>query len=370
MADGSVVSASDNDSQISGGPGDQTTWPSSSLPNMMSNMEAAAPALILEAEANPKGTDIFVLDVGGKEVVSTCRSTLTIIPNSIFAEQFNGNWDSNIRKDMEGRYHVFIDREPELFLPFLRFLRDLSSMTAPDYQVTPPMTPSFANPVEETAFRRMVDGYGLTNALYSYELYKFGPTIPRWSCRTLLSADCSIMNTTLEVKSGVGSTFLSLDRPAGALGDCHGRKVKSFEISVGLNCKFQVGWIRRCIVFKNDVATLDSETREIMLCSKGNKLVFKDQQGNAISRALTGQGANENSRIRCIKRSDTGDLEWHLDDVLVVATCKGISYGRSIRSLDGRTKLVGWDAPDDFEMVPYMVVCAGSCRFTDVELET
>ena len=65
-------------------------------------------------------SDILTLDIGGKETVKICRSTLTIAAGSKLADMFSGRWDESLPNE---KGHLFFDHKPEQFLPLLDFAR-------------------------------------------------------------------------------------------------------------------------------------------------------------------------------------------------------------------------------------------------------
>ncbi|GKY98092.1 hypothetical protein MPSEU_000767100 [Mayamaea pseudoterrestris] len=328
-------------------------------------------SLKLEAEVatEPKGTDVFVLNIGGKETATTFRSTLTIIPNNMLADKFSGRWDHNFHRSKDGSYLALIDRKPELFVPLLDFLRDLSVMTPHDKQSLPPMTPSFTNPLDESQFRRMVDGYGLTTTLYAYDIYEFGRLLLTWNCRTCLSTECSVMDVLLERDPApeCRARYFCLDRPEGSLGVSHGRKVKAFEVLVGRNSMCHVGWIHRGTFFGNSMMELEAETRDVLFCCNINRVGYKNGQGRSIDCKLPKLHRDDEFRIHCNKRNDTGELEFRIDGVPIVAS-NNILKENQVKHLCFST-LFGWSVPQDYEMIPYLCVTAGVCRFSDIELE-
>ncbi len=64
--------------------------------------------------------DIIYLNVGSQKLATT-RSTLCQVEGSFIASMFNGHWDSNHKRDQDGT--VFLDYNPQYFVPILNFLQ-------------------------------------------------------------------------------------------------------------------------------------------------------------------------------------------------------------------------------------------------------
>jgi hypothetical protein len=212
-----------------------------------------------------QGSDVLTLDIGGEKTVKTLRSTLTIAPGSKLAVTFSGRWDDSLPKNELG--HFLIDYKPEIFMPLLDFLLSLKSGTIFDSSrdATPPMTPSFDNPLNETAFRRMVDGHDLTSVFYNYEIYLIPDSIYVWSNQSLVTHDCSVLEYPMTTTPQGERQFFSLDRPTLPIGQSHGRKVESFALTVGQAFIGHVGWVRQGIVCCKGLKTFEEQTRRITL---------------------------------------------------------------------------------------------------------
>ena len=63
--------------------------------------------------------DIVTINVGGREFVTT-RKTVTCYPNSLLGRIFKGYQHNELRLHK----HHFFDRDPELFVHVLQFLRN------------------------------------------------------------------------------------------------------------------------------------------------------------------------------------------------------------------------------------------------------
>ena len=323
-----------------------------------------------ETPALALGSDILTLNIGGEKLTQTRRSTLTYCAGSKLAEQFSGRWDE-LLKDSQG--HYFIDHDPETFVPLLKFVRVLSAMTLLEYDTLPPMTPSFRNDsFQEVAFRRLVDSYDLTNVLYNYEIYQYGRNLQTWSNRTLISHEHSILELTLE-NSTAKAKYFCLDRPSRNSGDCHSRKIQAFQVTLERSTDASIGWIRRNNVFCNDAQELRRETRPIIFSSSERKLHCAGLNGTVVSHAFRNVEFTDESVIRCRKRQYSGELEWFVDGSLVVSTCRALPFGQTSLedSTDPPSRRVGWSLIDaDFEMIPYILLASGKCRFSAIELES
>lgn len=64
---------------------------------------------------------VIHLNVGGEASVDVQRSTLCIFEGSHLADLFNGSWETELPRDIQGR--VFMDCKAATFLPLVEFLR-------------------------------------------------------------------------------------------------------------------------------------------------------------------------------------------------------------------------------------------------------
>ena len=316
-----------------------------------------------ERVSNPwlSTSDVLTLDIRGKETVTTLRSTFTFVAGSKLAEMFSGRWDATLPRNEKG--HFLIARKPELFLPLLDFLEDLACMTPSDTGSLPmpPMTPSFSNPNDEIAFRRVVDAYDLTNVLYNYEIYLFGKKILTWSNLSWVSRDVSVLDYSMTATS-MDCNWFSLDRPTLSFGPTHTRKVQSFEVVIDGNYVGYIGWIRRGVVTAHDSSSFQTQTNRISYSPSQNKMGFINKKNNLEAQELPGSAVHGSATVRCTKNVLTKELEWYVDGNLVAATCR-TTIGPSI------SRRIGWSVPDGTEMIPYFAVEQGTCRVTKIELE-
>jgi hypothetical protein len=70
--------------------------------------------------ANISEDDIIEINAGGKIIVAL-RSTLTLVPDTMFSYMFSGRWEESLKRDSNGR--VFIDENSELIEIIVDFLR-------------------------------------------------------------------------------------------------------------------------------------------------------------------------------------------------------------------------------------------------------
>ena len=316
----------------------------------------------------PLGSDVLKLNIGGEKTVETLRSTLTFATGSKLAEMFSGRWDKSLPKSKDGNF--FIDREPELFLPLLRFLRDLSSMVPDDAKnPLPPSTPSFTNPSDEASFRRMVDSYNLTNVVYNYEVFKTGYFISDYNCRSLVSRNGSILDCPLPdgFEDGREYRMYCLDRPRLKDRTCHGRQVQAFEVALSQLSSCMVGWTRRVQVFTEDLKPFHADLGWIYFSSSARKLAYYDHEGNCKGSNKLVDKLDENAIIRCSKNVETRELEFYIDGKVVARTSRTIAKG-SFKAVDNVVNL-GWTCPEECELIPYVQTNSGSCRFSALELE-
>ncbi|KAG2435939.1 hypothetical protein HXX76_007134 [Chlamydomonas incerta] len=100
------------------------------------SVEAAAARLSIANErmavvaGRTGASDVIRLNVGGT-AMATSRRTLTLLPDSLLATMFSGDWDDHLARDPSGA--VFLDYDPALFGALLNWLRacDLAGPEAP-----------------------------------------------------------------------------------------------------------------------------------------------------------------------------------------------------------------------------------------------
>ncbi|GKY93703.1 hypothetical protein MPSEU_000337500 [Mayamaea pseudoterrestris] len=321
------------------------------------------------SSAKAKGSDVLTLNIGGKDLVMARRSTLTNVTGSELAETFSGRWDDSLPKDKDGNF--YIDHEPEIFLPLLKFLRSLNCVVTSDLRSdrAPPITPCFSKPLDKNAFYRMVDSYGLTNVLFNYEIYSHPNNISLWNNVSLASQGVSVLDYSMAAMPNGEVQHFSLDRPMQTIEQsCHDRQVQSFEVTAGQSFCGQIGWIGRAPVACNDVMTFRHRTRRLLFTPKMKKICFANQQNEWTSVDLPELEWKDGSKVRCAKHHRTGDFEFYVDGVLVVGTTKALDLG-TIATMIHAYQILGFSVPGDHEMIPYVNLTTGSCHFSAIQLE-
>jgi hypothetical protein len=315
----------------------------------------------------PLGSDLLTLNIGGEQVIQTLRSTFTFAAGSKLAEMFSGRWDETLPKNEHG--HYFIDWKPEFFVPLYNFLRSLSAMTMtlPSNDKVLPITPSFADFSQELDFHHMVDSYDLTNVFYNYEINEHGENFLTFNNHFLLSRNCSIFDCPLENNPPRASRCFFLDIPITNGKQCHARQVQAFEMTFDCLSHCLVGWMRRGRVFTNDRKTFFARTSRIFFQTTISCLRYYDKDGDNHTCQSVSNKVGPKSVLRCNKNRVTMELEWYIDGILVAATNRSLSVGDE-QMIDNVFRL-GWSVPEDCELIPYIQVNTGSCRFSALELE-
>ena len=98
--------------------------------------------------------DIINLNVGGTKL-TTLRSTLCQVEDSLLATMFSGRWEDNIKRDQDGA--VFFDFNPQYFILVLDYLRAKKIATPQN----PPPLPKVPEDQEES-FNSLVQYLGLS----------------------------------------------------------------------------------------------------------------------------------------------------------------------------------------------------------------
>ena len=110
-----------------------------------------------EEAVNMSDNDIINLNVGGKKL-TTRRSTLCQVKDSLLATMFSGRWEDNIERDKDGA--VFFDFNPQHFILILNYLR-VKKIETPE---NPPPLPKVPEDQSES-FRSLVQYLGLSNEI-------------------------------------------------------------------------------------------------------------------------------------------------------------------------------------------------------------
>jgi hypothetical protein len=117
------------------------------------------------SSAMEEGTpnDILRLDVGGT-CLKVLRRTLTQVEGSMLATRFSGRSDASLEKNPDGS--IFVDQPIEIFRPLVNLLK-AKAIETPGHEKPSLTVEAFGN--DRTLyldFMRMIEHYGLTEALY------------------------------------------------------------------------------------------------------------------------------------------------------------------------------------------------------------
>ena len=111
---------------------------------------------IVDSAATSNDDPIIEIDADGK-IIKTRRSTLTLVPNSLFASMFSGRWALEL--DNNGR--IFIDENSELIEIIVDFLR-MKKREDPSKPAPPPTV----RDDKKDNFLSLLNYYGLTEFFY------------------------------------------------------------------------------------------------------------------------------------------------------------------------------------------------------------
>ena len=106
---------------------------------------------------NVRDDDLINLNVGGTKITTT-RSTLCQVEDSLLAAMFSGRWEDNIKRDQDGA--VFFDFNPQHFILVLDYLRVKKIKTLEN----PPPLPKVPED-QEKSFNSLVRYLGLSNEI-------------------------------------------------------------------------------------------------------------------------------------------------------------------------------------------------------------
>ena len=106
---------------------------------------------------NVNDDDLIDLNVGGTKL-TTSRSTLCQVEDSLLASMFSGRWEDNIKRDKDGA--VFFDFNPQCFILILDYLR-VKKIKTPG---NPPPLPKVPKDQRES-FNSLVLYLGLSNEI-------------------------------------------------------------------------------------------------------------------------------------------------------------------------------------------------------------
>jgi len=115
---------------------------------------------IVAAAANISDDDIIEINAGG-EIIAVLRSTLTVVPDTVFAYMFSGRWEKSLKRDSSGR--IFLNNDPELIKIIINFLRtkSIEDPSSKEVIVCPEIPKG-----KEQAFRVLLNYFGLTDFFY------------------------------------------------------------------------------------------------------------------------------------------------------------------------------------------------------------
>ena len=108
---------------------------------------------------NVNDDDLIDLNVGGTKLTTT-RTTLCQVQDSLLASMFSGRWENNIKRDKDGA--VFFDFNPQHFILILDYLR-VKKIETPE---NPPPLPKVPEDQSES-FNSLVRYLGLSNEISS-----------------------------------------------------------------------------------------------------------------------------------------------------------------------------------------------------------
>ena len=260
----------------------------------------------LEQEYPNQGcpSDVIRLNIGGAVRVDVLRRTLTQFKGSLLESKFSGRWDDSLEKDADGSF--FIDQPERWFVPLIDYLRSKQCET-PLSVVTDP--PGFDKKVDQVGFKRMVEYYGMTLAVYPIGIFRLdGKILPdgsgSWDWDHVGEGTCKL-------KSNDWATFCL--KPSTQ----HKRFVKNYEVTLEQSAVAQIGWIN----LNSLSAYLTSETARGVGYGENSLSLDCTKSSIASSGAVTSVDAvtvNDGFTIR----SEDGGRKWFLNGTIVAQSCK------------------------------------------------
>jgi len=118
------------------------------------------------------GSDVLSLNVGGRRF-DAFRNTLTSVEDSMLAAKFSGRWEDSFERDSEGR--IFIDANPEYFAVLLDQLRSKMWDNGKLQSAVAPCLSDFGSKCKFAEFFRMVDYFGLIDAIFPLKVLEICP---------------------------------------------------------------------------------------------------------------------------------------------------------------------------------------------------
>jgi len=121
--------------------------------------------------------DLITLNIGGEKTVTVKRGTLCAIGDSMLAASFSGRWDESLQRDSDGA--IFVDFEPDLFMPLLAYLR-MKRIESPEiFRGFPAGSVLPTVQGREVEFQAMLNFYGLDGTVSECrESFSFKFSIP------------------------------------------------------------------------------------------------------------------------------------------------------------------------------------------------
>lgn len=241
---------------------------------------------------NYSSSDVIPLNISG-HITATLRRTLTMLEGSMLASRFSGRWDDSLEKDREGNF--FVDQPFELFGPLLDHLRAKQSFTPSSHKVASPTREEFKSQKMFNDFKRMVEYYGMTPAVF--------PTVVLAHSGTDSVAIVSDFPPVVKINAKESGMFELKT-------DGHGRAIKSFEVTIGQVELFQIGWLGysghcKLTCHKSEGVGAHALSHVLDVSRGGMVCPAKDSRGHEVSDStdftkVDGVRIGQGSVIQCI----------------------------------------------------------------------
>lgn len=181
-------------------------------------------------------SDLITLNVRGTKLVVP-KGTLAAI--SLFEPLLNDRWnDESYRRDGDG--NLYIHDDPILFEKLINHLENIRRPTPLALEFPPP----FFEGAKEQEFRLMVDGYGLTDALYPLTLLQDTSYYHNDHSGTSMHAN-RVTGKAVSVPFKFETIDFSKEYTI-ATANNHQRKIRAFEVTVKDPTRIdflRVGWV-------------------------------------------------------------------------------------------------------------------------------
>ena len=115
---------------------------------------------LVATAANVSDDDIIEINAGGK-IIAVLRSTLTVVPDTVFAYMFSGRWEGSLKRDSNGR--IFLNNDPELIKIIINYLRTKAIEDPSSNKVI--VCPKIPEGKEQ-AFEVLLNYFGLTDFFF------------------------------------------------------------------------------------------------------------------------------------------------------------------------------------------------------------